>query len=264
MLMTEEEKLEDWMDETVKKGDKVIDSRESHELMEYGKGRGFTVRRLSFRSHEISQSKVERWMQITRGDLDCGDVASHDCVIELKQAGESVGDLEHTLWQLHKCSWTGKFVALIIRNWTASYASSVGKGHVNPASFWAKFHALQCRAHRMRIPVMITDDLYSTFNMIEWIFMHHHEFAKPVNTLNDAQGKFPTPLVMLCGIKGVGEAKATLFLEHAGSFGELARDACEMKRDNFIAKYRQVHGLDKKFPGRVWDAFNEQWSWRDA
>jgi len=235
-----------------------MDPREVPAMHAEAEARGFQHdTRLTFFQHSKDREAIHRWIQITRGDMDCGDVANYKAIGEIKTLADAMY-WKHLIWQVIKMSWTDKFVAVFIRDYYNSRFDLIHKARMKEGSISANEHRFQTKCARMNVPVFYCNTINDLFNRVEWFLEHCDEGPKPINTYNIHMNKFETPVVILCGIAGIGENIARLFLDHAGgSLSILTDDINNMTRGYFVSNYSEVKGLNEKYPELLWDSFHE-------
>lgn len=233
-----------------------IDFRESQDILSIAAQRGFRTERLTFDHHCLDPFKIARWVQITRGDRECGDIANFKAVGEIKSISDAM-NWEHLIWQCHKMLWTGKFVAVFIRDYVYGRFNMIKARVMSDEAISATEHRFQVKCAKLGIPVFYCASSPDLFNRMEYWLEHCDEAPKPVNTYNDHKSKFETPIVMLCGIAGIGESHARLFLNESKTIGRLAADALEMELKNFTTHYSKIKGIKTAFCEKVWLAFHE-------
>jgi len=233
-----------------------IDFRESQDMLSIASQRNFNVKRLTFEDHASDPFKVARWVQITRGDRECGDIANYKAVGEIKTIQDAMG-WEHFIWQCHKMLWTGKYVAVFIRDYVYGRFQMIKTRVMTDESISATEHRIQVKCAKLRIPVFYCATMDDLFNRMEYWLEKCNEAPKPINTYNDHKSKFETPVVMLCGIAGIGEVHARMFLSISKTIGRLALDCEEMDLKGFTAHYSKIKGLKSAYCEKAWRAFHQ-------
>jgi hypothetical protein len=233
-----------------------IDYREDQISLNTAMANNWNVGRLTFYQHTDNLQDIIRWSQITRGDIDCGDYANYKAIAESKTLEDAL-NWKHTMWQIHKMLWTGKFVGLFIKDIITGYYRLRYKAKVKESFIIRNLHIIQTKCFRMGVPIFFCLNTLDLFSRVNYFLANCDEGPKPFDTYNAHKGKFETPVVILCGIPGIGEHTARLFLDKAGSLINLCKDIFDLNRKDFVLNYSSVHGLKVKFPQMVWDAFHE-------
>ncbi len=180
-----------------------LDFRESQEMITVGSQRGFKISRLTFDDHSLDTFQIARWVQITRGDRECGDIANYKAVGEIKTIQDAM-KWEHLMWQVHKMLWTGKHVVVFIRDYVYGRFQMVKSRVMSEEAISATEHRFQVKCAKLRVPVYYCASTPDLFNRIEYYLEKCDESPKPIYTYNDDKSKFESPVVMLCGIAGIG------------------------------------------------------------
>jgi hypothetical protein len=139
---------------------------ESAEMQDEARSRGWDVQHLTLKDYSNNLADLMRWHAITGGKLECGDASDGTIIFEIKTLADSM-DEDRIREQMHKMSWTGLKVAIIVRNIHESYNNLKYKAKKPDETISYHLNRWRGMPARLGIPVFITTDVNDTFNMME-------------------------------------------------------------------------------------------------
>jgi hypothetical protein len=230
--------------------DKTLDERECKDMLDKARELGWGTARLEFSHHSLDWVGIQRWIKIC-GKPDCGDAGNGHVIIEIKEFSDAM-NWEHLIMQIHKMLWTGLKVVVIIRNYYKGRYKLVKTGVFTHEQISYIEHRIQVKCWKLGVPVFYCGDIDDTFNRMEYIFEHHDELPKPVNTWYLYKGDVEKidKIRMIAVVHGIGIKRARV-VPDPGAFMD---DARKMELEDFQANYRGLENWGNTTCKRFWEA----------